>query len=185
MLTTSWAHSAVPIVTTKPIAIAKLSVLDQTSTDSLDPQASTTSRFFPCQMNQLSLRRASLEGGMGHSGTIYVFTNISSSTCTLNGYPGLALLDAKDREIGGVKIKLSKNNYFHRSQQQRVSLEPGNRAYFTIASTHVSQSRRNCPSSVKVAITLPNVHQHFNIFEKLRSCDTISITPIQAGIIKH
>jgi hypothetical protein len=185
MLMASSANSAVSTVTSKAIFITKAPVLDKAIIGSIEPQSNITSKLLLCQTNQLSLRRANVEGGMGHSGTIYILTNTSSSTCTLNGYPGFVLLDTKDREIEGVKVKLSKNNYFHRSQHQRVSLDPGNRASFMASSTHISQSRRNCASSVKVKITLPNAQQHFTIVGKLRSCDVISITPIEAGIIKH
>jgi hypothetical protein len=185
MLTTSRANSDVPIVNTNPMTLAKLSVLDKTSLDSLDPQARIASKLSPCQINQLSLRRVSVEGGMGHFGAIYVFTNTSSSTCTLDGYPGFVLLDANGRSLTRINIKLSKHNYFHHTQQQRVSLAPSNRASFMVAYTRINRSRQNCPSSAKVEITPPNVHQHFTIVEKLKPCGAISITPIEAGIIKH
>jgi Protein of unknown function (DUF4232) len=185
ILITSAVNSNVRRVATKPVMLEKPLVPDQKNTDSLDRPARLSSKLLPCQTKQLSLRRMSVEGGMGHSGAIYVFTNNSSSTCTLSGYPGFVLLAANGRSLTGVKIKLSKHNYFHHTQQQSVSLTPSNRASFMVATTRINRSGQNCPVSAKVEITPPDTNQHFTITEQLRSCAVISITPIELGTIKY
>ena len=185
MLMANAVDSTVPKVVVKPIILEQPLRPSKKITDSLDLQARIVFKLSPCKTNQLSLRRVSIEGGMGHSGAIYVFTNTSSSTCTLAGYPGFVLLDANGRSLIGVKIKLSKNNYFHHAEQQRVSLTPKDRASFMVASTRINRSGQNCPVSAKIEITPPNANQHFTIAEKLKSCGVISITPIETGTIEH
>jgi Protein of unknown function (DUF4232) len=185
MLVASIAKANVLIVATKPIIIEKSLIPEQNTPDSPARQTRIESKSSPCQTKQLSLRRVNVEGGMGHSGAIYTFTNTSSSACTLSGYPGFKLLDINGRFLTGVKIKFSQNNYFHHTQQQPVSLIPKDRASFMVAVTRINRSGQNCPSSAKVEITPPNANQHFTITEKLRSCAVISITPIELGTIEH
>ena len=47
-----------------------------------------------CAGGQLSLKIAQGSSGMGHTGSVLVFTNTGSNTCTLRGYPGAAVTDS-------------------------------------------------------------------------------------------
>jgi Protein of unknown function (DUF4232) len=182
-----WAFfsTGILLISAANSVMPKLSGSSKTNIESINPHFTISSKLSSCQTKQLSLSRVSVAGGMGHGGAIYVFSNTSSSDCTLNGYPKLVLLTANNYPLIGVKIKLSQNNYFHHSQQQQVSLKPKDRASFMVAHTHINRSGKNCRFSAKVEITPPGADYHFTIAEKLRSCDSISITPIEAGTIEH
>jgi hypothetical protein len=46
-----------------------------------------------CTGSVLSLKIKQGSSGMGHTGSVLVFTNTGSKTCTLNGYPGADVTD--------------------------------------------------------------------------------------------
>jgi hypothetical protein len=61
------------------------------------PAASATSP--PCTNDQLGTSLGKEGAGLGHVGEAIVFTNVSTSACTLHGYPGVAGLDAAGTQI--------------------------------------------------------------------------------------
>lgn len=49
----------------------------------------------PCTASQLSVKKTQEDGGVGHFGAYFVLTNKSSRACSVQGYLGLRLLNAK------------------------------------------------------------------------------------------
>ena len=63
-----------------------------------------------CQTSQLSLATDPAHSGGGAAGSLgitYVFTNISATTCTLGGFPGLQLLNASGQPLTTTTIRTS------------------------------------------------------------------------------
>jgi hypothetical protein len=156
-----------------------------TMTARSNPQSKRGAQLNPCQFRQLSVRRGDASGAMGHIGKIYAFENISSSSCTLSGYPGFVPLNAKGQPLQGVKTTWSLQNYMHRAQKQKITLLPGKLASFEVVYNHVSSNDRSCSLSAKVAITPPNTDRHFSLAEKIRPCREIFVTPVEAGLIQN
>lgn len=146
---------------------------------------SIVSNLPDCQISQLSVRRVNSDAAMGHIGVSYAFTNISSSPCTLYGYPGFVPLDAKGQPLQGVKTTWSESNYMHHAQRHRLTLTPGAQASFKVVYNHISSNGQSCPESAKVEITPPNTYHHFSLTEHLSPCGEISVTPVEAGIIQN
>jgi hypothetical protein len=138
-----------------------------------------------CKFSQLSVRRVDSNGAMGHIGMVYAFTNISSSSCILYGYPGFVPLTAKGQPLPGVKTTWSERNYMHRARKQKITLAPGDRASFEAVYSHISSNDRSCAKSAKVEITPPNTYRHFSLAEKLSPCREIFVTPVEAGTIEN
>jgi hypothetical protein len=128
------------------------------------------------------VRRVSEDAGVGNVALTYAFTNNASSPCTLNGYPGLVLLDAKDQPLQGIKVIRSKDTYFSSKQpRQQVTLAPGKQASFQIAYNHISSPQENCPISNKIEITPPNAYQHLTVTEEIKPCTgKVRVTPVRA-----
>lgn len=53
-----------------------------------------------CGTSQLGVRQTEGQGAAGTEYSGITFTNRSGSTCTLQGYPGVSLLDAQRRQMG-------------------------------------------------------------------------------------
>ncbi len=60
--------------------------------------ASTPPAAAACN-SQLAVRSAPAQGGDSHGGVIVIFTNTASTSCTIYGYPGAAVLDKSGRQI--------------------------------------------------------------------------------------
>lgn len=149
------------------------------------PRPSIVSNLNHCKISQLSVRRVNSDAAMGHIGVSYAFTNISSSPCTLYGYPGFVPLDAKGQPLQGVKTTWSERNYLHHAQRHQLTLAPGAQASFEVVYNHISSDGQSCSESAKVEITPPNTHDHFSLAEHLSPCREISVTPVEAGIIQN
>ncbi|MEH2414614.1 DUF4232 domain-containing protein [Nostoc sp.] len=167
---------------TKATVLTSTPTPTEKTTDNSTPQAPTARNPRRCETSQLSVRRVSEDAGVGNVALTYAFTNNASSPCTLNGYPGLALLDAKDQPLEGVKIIRSKDTYFSSQQpRQQVTLAPGKQASFQIAYNHISSPEKQCPMSSKIQITPPNAYQHFTLAEQIKPCTgKVRVTPVRA-----
>ncbi|MEH1840754.1 MAG: DUF4232 domain-containing protein [Nostoc sp.] len=163
------------VLTSKPTPTEK-------TTDNSTPQATIATNPTRCETSQLSVRQVSEDAGVGNVALTYAFTNNASSPCTLNGYPGLALLDEKDQPLKGVKILRSEDTYFSSKQpRQKVTLAPGKQASFQIAYNHISSPNEQCPMSSKIEITPPNAYKHFILTEQIKPCTgKVRVTPVRS-----
>lgn len=60
-----------------------------------------------CATSQLTVRQTEGQGAAGTEYSGITFTNHSGSTCTLQGYPGVSLLDAQRRQLGQPATRVS------------------------------------------------------------------------------
>jgi len=96
-IASSTSSTVAPTTTTTPPTTA-------TATAAI-PTTSPTSGVGPCTSGQLS---ATVGSGQGAAGTeIYqlVFTNAGSTSCTLQGYPGLSFVGAHGVQLGAPAIR--------------------------------------------------------------------------------
>lgn len=177
---------ALPASTEQP---TKEAVLNSTLTPTAKPiehstpEATIATNPRRCETSQLSVRRVSEDAGVGNVALTYAFTNNASSPCTLSGYPGLGLLDAKDQPLQGIKVIRSKDTYFSSKQpRQQVTLAPGKQASFQIAYNHISSPEKNCPMSSKIQITPPNAYDRFTLTEQIKPCTgKVRVTPVRSA----
>ena len=160
-------------------------VIGSAATSQTGPHLSIASNLKNCQTSQLSVRHVDGAAALGHTGESYAFTNISSSPCTLYGYPGFVPLDAHGQPLAGVKVTRSESNYMHQAQPHQLTLTPGAQASFVMVYRHarIDGYGHSCPESAKVEITPPNATGHFSLPEHLTLCGTIFLTPVEAGIV--
>lgn len=179
-------------VPTSTATSLRSNVMTQSNSRNNEPaQQSTTTKNsiapnMHCLTSHLSARRANTDAGVGNFGISYVFTNTSSSTCTLYGYPGFVLLDDKEQPLEGVKVIRSEGTYFQRAEPaQLVTLSPGAQASFQIAYHNATEYQgQSCPKSAKVEITPPNTYNHFILPEHIQLCrGNLKITPVRASVI--
>ena len=130
-----------------------------------------------CQTPELNL---SIGPSGGAAGTIYtdaVFTNQSLRTCTVNGYPGIALLDAHNAVLG---TPATHNPAFPATT---ITLHPGDSAHAAVGfpqpanfapgvCSATSANLRATPPSTFVSLETPLARQY---------CPGFSVTVIQPG----
>ena len=106
-----------------------------------------------CQTSQLSVVSDPAHSGGGAAGSLgmtYVFTNTSTTTCTLGGFPVLQLLGASGQPLTTTTI--------HASQTPTtVTLPPAGQAWFDIEfPTQTGFGNLQCPVSSALAVTPPD-----------------------------
>ena len=143
-----------------------------------------------CQSSQLSAHPAFAGVGTGNVGQVVTFTNTSSSTCTLYGYPGLQMLDGSGRPIP-TQVHRGQSYAVPQLPVRLVTLRPGAPASFEAGyEDGTGFSGVRCPSATTVEITPPGAYRPITIkwalnpyggdIERLR-CGRVSVSPVYAG----
>jgi len=113
-------------VLTTQLNIANQSIRKLTQTNGFSPGA-------PCQTQQLALtEEESLGPALSHNGELFSYQNISSTSCTLNGYPGFLALDSSGHVLPDGPIKTGSNYMFNNPGAKLMTLSPNSKAYFAI-----------------------------------------------------
>ena len=136
-----------------------------------------------CSGNQLSLKEVESEGSMGgHVIENFVFTNISSSSCTLSGYPTFVLLDKAGKVMRGVKMIYTDGS--EDSKPEVVTIKPKETAYFNIFySTGFGYDlKKSPPSSAKIKITAPKTTKAFVLKGEISAYKEIQVSSIRSGL---
>ena len=145
-----------------------------------------------CQAGQLSIVRGQESGAMGHIGiAASAFQNISTTSCTLSGYPTLQMLDALGHTMPTHVIDGSSYTVVSRPESVVVLL-PGKQAMFDIGySNGTGYGTAVCPTSAQVDISPPGSNQSISVrwslqpyggptIAKLR-CGEITVSPVFAS----
>jgi hypothetical protein len=120
--------------------------------------------------------------GQGAAGTAFItygLTNVGTASCTLLGYPGVAVLDgaghivqhAAKRGAAGPSVPV-----------RRITLPPGARAKFLVTSTDVIPSP-GCPhtfTGVTLQVFAPNQRAAIRRSYSGRFCN-LRVGPVQRG----
>jgi hypothetical protein len=141
----------------------------------------------PCRDADLSVRHVTEDAAMGGVNTIdYAFRNISSSSCTLIGYPRFELLDKsghvrpRGRAINSRQMFGEEMKYTPQLATIFPGTEVGFRVYYN--SGGAGYLGKPCPVSGKVRITAPGTTRRFILREQIRSCGTPEVYAIGAKL---
>lgn len=165
---TSASRSTTTSTTTHPSTTSTTTHRSTTTTSGGTTSTSTTSAastttgaaLATCLATQLSLQPHQGGGAAGTISLTVSMTNTSSTTCTLEGYPGMQLLSAQGTPIpttvvrGGLAGDLSAEGA---KPPSLVTLSPGQVATFALQYEDVPVGNETtCPTSAKAEITPPN-----------------------------
>jgi hypothetical protein len=139
-----------------------------------------------CLATQLSI--APHQGG-GAAGTISLtvsMKNTSSTTCTLQGYPGMQLLGAQGTPIPTTVVRggLAGSSGAAAQQPSLVTLSPGQVAAFALQYEDVPVGNETtCPTSAKAEITPPNDTAPALVPLVIAPCNggTVHVSPVYAA----
>ncbi|MGH9307666.1 MAG: DUF4232 domain-containing protein [Acidimicrobiales bacterium] len=120
-----------------------------------------------CRTSQLSVALDSSASGGAAAGSVgftYVFTNTSGTTCTLEGYPGLGLLDAAGHPIHTDVLRGHGASTVPPEPVTTVSMAPAGKAWFALGfADQTGYGSAQCPKSTSLAVTAPNAYDHLTI----------------------
>jgi hypothetical protein len=144
-----------------------------------------------CRGEQLSLREAEGEADMGGKryGN-YIFTNTSSTPCTLAGYPKFVLLNKSGKPLPGVKVTYD-DAFVNRSadenksagKPQPITLGPGKTAWFQIFYNDgmALDRKKPFPVAAKVRVTAPKTTRAFVLDSQIQACCGVQVSSIRNG----
>lgn len=124
-----------------------------------------------------------MSGSGGAAGTIeltFSLTNIASVSCTMQGYPGVLLLDASGAALPTTVIRGGSLS-FENIAVTAVSLSPAEIAYFNLGYSDVTAP---CSMASQVEVTPPNSTAHASVpVTSLRACNngTLTVSPVFAS----
>jgi hypothetical protein len=142
-----------------------------------------------CQETQLDVAIVSRGAAAGHVGDAIVFTNISSSTCTLSGYPTVRLsespkvgleLVAKDTQsgylggLGGTGAKLA-------LPVVKLRAHGGTASSLVEGGDNPVDGATTCLWFAKVSVALPHLSPPYRLSMRFPSCVRPQVHPIVKG----
>ncbi len=140
-----------------------------------------------CLGTQLSLTEAEANADIGGKryGN-YVFTNISSRTCVLRGFPTFIPLNRAGRAYPGINVEYT-NDYPNGSNTIRrpgsVTLQPGKKAWFQIYYNDgmALEHRKPYPVVRRVKISAPKTSRRFLLKSSIQTCCGIQVSSVRKG----
>jgi len=177
------SSSTASSTTTSTTAATTTSTTGAATTSTTTTTAATTTT---CQPSQLS---ASPQTGSGGAGTIELtinFTNTSTTTCTLGGYPGMQMLTSTGASIPTNVVRGGGQPFSATAANQpptTVTLAPNGVAAFSLNYEDVPVGNETtCPTSAKAEITPPNDLGNLVVPVQLSPCGggTIHVSPVYA-----
>jgi Protein of unknown function (DUF4232) len=138
-----------------------------------------------CTGSQLSLKINQGSSGMGHTGSVLVFTNTGSTACTLYGYPG-----AEVTENGSYNFspRMNATRVSGGTAVQTVTLAPGSSASAMLEwgvnpTGGGTANAANCPGmgGGYLEVTPPNTTDTIKSDPPLDMCTDLQVFPVVAG----
>jgi hypothetical protein len=130
--------------------------------------------------------KPSFLGTNGAAGTIavgFALTNISSSTCTTYGWPGVLLLSSTDQALPTNAVR-SSSDLLGSTPASNISLAPGQKASFRmIASDFASGNTASCPDATDLQIIAPNDTATLKVAISggIPACGRATLSPMMVG----
>jgi Domain of unknown function (DUF4232) len=134
-----------------------------------------------CERRQLSLAPPRTDGALGSVGLRFTFTNRSSKTCHLFGFPGIRLRHRDGRPLATTVIR-GTSVVVPAEPERRVTLAPGGRASFFAGYSDVPTGNQRCPSSSIAEVWAPNDFRSIRVPMRATACGgVITVSPVVPG----
>ena len=140
--------------TPTPTQLATLTPTPTLTPPTATPTARTAVSI--CQTNQLALAYDKSDALVSNRGDQFSLQNMSASTCTLYGYPGVQMLLANNQPTPTQETRGTSSYFFAGAVQiQTVSLQPGAKSYFVISWVAGQCDQPAASAGVYIQVTPP------------------------------
>lgn len=187
---TSQSHSAATSAAAQTPQAATTSATATTTSTSATAATSTSTTTTQstgtppgCQPGQLHLTAGRGEQTANQYGRRMIFTNVSSSPCTMYGYPGLQLVGANGAAID-VPVHRGGGYAFTDPGPHLITLTPGASASFTFGGSAIEQpSGAVCPTTMAVRVIPPNDYGQLSAPVQAPACpgSGVTVTAVSTG----
>lgn len=147
----------------------------------------------PCTNADVGVADSGGGAGLGHEDRVLVFTNASRAVCTLQGYPGVAGLNAAGEQVA--QASRTPSGYMGgllpgASGPAEVTLAPGQAASAVVEGTDTPQGSQPCPTYPSLLVTPPDLTRSVRVAVTgsggsssggLAGCSALEIHPVVPG----
>ncbi|MDQ1154053.1 DUF4232 domain-containing protein [Brevundimonas sp. SORGH_AS_0993] len=139
-----------------------------------------------CLAPQLKLAPGEGDAGAGNRVLNFSLQNQGRGACRLDGYPMVALADARGRTIGSIRVDQSPGSYFRQGEAPRpVTLPSQARAYFEVAWNVIpneAMGQTACPQAHTLKATVPGDTAALSAPFEAQPCGgKIRVSPIRSA----
>lgn len=142
-----------------------------------------TAGLAACAPPYLTLAVHSGSSGASHAGYVLVFTNTGQIACAMTGYPGVAILDSKDRQI--IQASRTPNGYLgglRGTKPPAIGLPAGGTASALLEGLLFDpRTSGGCPTERALLSTPPNTTSPMKVAALTRICGQVQIHPMVPG----
>ncbi len=165
--------SASPTPTPTPSATAT-----PTPTTTPTPTPTPVEPAIYCRLSELSVTPGQSNGAAGSITVPVLFKNISQRTCSLQGYPGVAGLNAAGQQV----TQAVRTPFTHVGPPSAISLAPGQTASAPVQGSDVPVgTATTCVSYPKLLVTPPGETHSQQVVVTLPGCNGLRVGPVVAG----
>jgi hypothetical protein len=159
-------------ISTRVAALASAALLAATGAMVGATQSSASPRTPTCHVADLYLSVGKSTGGAGSLFYPIQFTNTSTHTCALRGYPGVSVVDIRHHQIGAPATR-------NAHPVSTVFVHPAQTVFATIRTNNPSVVPTCRPTSTYIRVYPPASFQSVLIPYHLRVCGTFETNPVQ------
>lgn len=152
------------------------------TTPSPSPSSTPTGSTTParCTVGHLQVKEFGSNGAMGSIRVEISMKNIGTSSCSLEGYPGMLLLSGTTPlhtdVVRGSSVVVPPITV------RLVILAPGHVAAYIFGYSDVPTGNQTCPSSTNLEVTPPNAYNHATIpFQSTACGGVLTTSPVFPG----
>ena len=165
-----------------PVASGSGTPSAASATPSVAPSVAPSAAPQTCRTGQLAISLSGGDAGLGHRSKVVVFRNTGPASCVLQGYPGVALLDADGRQVA--QAKRTPNGYMgglRAGTPPLVTLASGDSASATVEALAFDANGNACPPSAGVLVTPPDETRSLRLDWGSNGCGELQIHPVVPG----
>lgn len=119
------------------------------------------------------------QGATGHLDVVFSVTSVAQTSCYLEGYPGIQLINASGHNIA-THLTWGGGFFFANRPKQYVVLGTGKSAYFALGWTHFPSPGQSCPTTKYLLVTPPDDYNPIVVSAVIRQVcgGNVSASPI-------
>jgi len=134
-----------------------------------------------CRQAQLGLALPQSTGAAGSVRLRFVFTNVSTATCKLFGFPAMQLLNARQAPLP-TYVQRGSSSVVPPEPEADVVMTPGQHGSFYAGYSDVPVGGQACKVSTSVEVTPPNDAKHFTLKLAIAPCGgLVTLSPVVHG----
>ena len=133
-----------------------------------------------CTTGALGLAVAGSQGAAGTFELTFSVRNISTASCTMDGFPGTLLLDAAGAVLPTNEVRAGSYSFTNFSASP-VSVSPGGTAYFNLGYSDVpTGGETSCEMATQLQVMPPGSSTHAVVTAALSVCNhgTLTVSPV-------